>query len=74
MIGAEAGRALDLIQGIEVCRETGPEFWKGIVTRIVYDLDETGAHKQVAVIRHLLWNMWIPLPEKPVPATGDQRA
>jgi hypothetical protein len=63
MISDAAGRALQLISGIELCRETTPSFWQQMATRIVMDLDESGAD-HIPPIADLLAQMWDTLPER----------
>lgn len=62
MIGAEAGRALDLIQGIKVCKVPGEGFWESAFARVLLDLDEAGAHEQVKLVADLLAGWWATLP------------
>ncbi len=67
MIGPQAGRAFEFMRGIEIWRETGEQFWRGMVVRIIMDLDMAGAHDRVEVIADLMAQMWDELPvlEKP---------
>ena len=71
-VSDEAGKALTLIQGIDVCKQADADFWRGMVARIVYDLDdEPGAERMMVRVRELLGRMWDELPDKPRPASGD---
>lgn len=67
MIGKQTGRALELIDGIEMWRETGESFWHGMVVRILMELDMAGAHDEIKTIADVLAKMWQELPvlEKP---------
>jgi hypothetical protein len=64
VIGKPAGRAMDLIQGINVCKRTDAAFWRGIVTRIVWDLDEVADERAVTRIADLLAEMWDKLEDR----------
>ena len=46
----EATRALDLIQGIAAAKQPGAAFWQGFLARVVQDLDEVGAVRDVTRI------------------------
>lgn len=63
MISAQASRALELITGLEVCRQTDERFWMGLVTRIVADMDEGADERGLAFVADLLGDMWGKLPE-----------
>lgn len=65
MISDEAARTLGLISGIDLCKQADADFWRGMVTRIVVDLDEVAAEREVIRIRELLAEMWRQLPDKP---------
>jgi hypothetical protein len=65
MISDEAARALGLISAIELCKQADAAFWQGMVTRIVMDLDEVAAEREIIQVRELLADMWKKLPEKP---------
>lgn len=64
-VSSEAARALDLISGISFCKQVPAGFWPGVVTRIVTDLDEVAAEREVIRIRELLAAMWHELDDKP---------
>jgi hypothetical protein len=68
MISDEAARALGLISGIDLCKQADADFWRGMVARIVVDLDEVAAEREVIRIRELLAEMWRKLPDK----AGDE--
>ena len=66
MISDDAARALDLISGIDLCKQDDADFWRGMVTRIVVDLDEEpGAERMMVRVRELLAEMWRKLEDKP---------
>jgi hypothetical protein len=65
MISHQAGRALNLIQGIRLTKQADAEFWIGVVTRIVTDLDEQAAERDVTRIADLLAVAWGRLPDRP---------
>ncbi len=54
MISRQAGRALNLIQSIRLSKDADADFWRGLVTRIVIDLDEQAAERDVTRIADLL--------------------
>lgn len=62
MISREAGRAVQLISGIELCKETAGLFWQQMAARIVMDLDAAGADVKPAA--DLLAQMWDDLPDR----------
>jgi hypothetical protein len=67
VISDEAARALGLISGIDLCKQADADFWRGMVTRIVVDLDEEpGAEREMVRVRELLADMWRKLPDKKV--------
>lgn len=72
MIGEQAGRALDLISGIETCKAVDPGFWQGVATRIVMDLDERGEQENVRVIADMLADVWNRLEDKREAALADR--
>lgn len=67
MITREAARALDIINGIELCKRPGEEMWRGVATRIVADLGqrgEPGDDRALRLIREMLFDLWNRLPDK----------
>ena len=54
MISEQAGRALNLIQSIRLSKDADAGFWRELVTRIVIDLDEVAAERDVTRIADLL--------------------
>lgn len=64
MISARAGQALSLLASLETCRQTDVDFWKGVVARIVYDMDEVADERGLCTIVDLLSDMWNKLPPK----------
>jgi hypothetical protein len=73
MTTEDTRRALTLISGIGTCRETPAGFWQQCVTRIVLDLDETGAN-HVGPIADLLAEMWVALPPRDPRLTLERRS
>ena len=71
MISDEAGRALGLISAIELCKQDDAALWRSAVTRIVLDLDEVAAEREVIRIREMLAGVWRKLPDKPQAATAQ---
>ena len=67
MICEQTGRALSLISGIEVCKQNDADFWRSMVVRIVMDLDEVAAARDLARIADVLADMWGKLPDKERP-------
>jgi hypothetical protein len=63
MISKSANRALELITGLEVCRQTDERFWMGLVTRIILDMDDGADERGLAFVADLLKDMWNKLPE-----------
>jgi hypothetical protein len=61
----EAARALDLIQVIAEAKQPGSQFWRGFVARIVLDLDEVGALRDVTRIADELAVALRRLPDRP---------
>ena len=61
----EATRALDLIQLIAAVKQPGPAFWQGFLARVVQDLDEVGAVRDVTRIADLLVVAYGRLEDKP---------
>lgn len=64
MISKQAGRAMDLVKGIEVCCQADTEFWMGVVNRIIVDMDEGADERGLCFIVNLLSDMWRKLPAK----------
>jgi hypothetical protein len=64
VIGEPAGRAMDLIQGINACKRADAAFWRGIVTRIVCDLDEVADERAATSIADLRAEMWDKLEDR----------
>jgi hypothetical protein len=61
----QAARALDLIQAIAEAKQPGAQFWQGFLARVVQDLDEVGAVRDVTRIGDLLAVAWGKLPDRP---------
>jgi len=61
----EATRALDLIQLIAAVKQPGPAFWQGFLARVVQDLDEVGAVRDVTRIADELAVAMRRLPDRP---------
>jgi hypothetical protein len=73
VISDEAARALGLISGIDLCKQADADFWRGMVTRIVVDLDdEPGAERMMVRTRELLAEMWRELEDKPLTGTARE--
>lgn len=65
-VSDEAGRALALIGDIGACGQADAGFWRGVVTRIVADLDEEpGAGRMMVRVCELLARMREVLPGQP---------
>ena len=61
----EATRALDLIQLIAAVKQPGPAFWQGFLARVVQDLDEVNATRDVTRIADELAVAMRRLPDRP---------
>jgi hypothetical protein len=70
VISDEASRALKLIKGIEVVKQTSneyqtsDEFWAGVVTWIILDIDEGADERQLIRVRETLQRVWDILEDK----------
>jgi hypothetical protein len=73
VISQQAGRALNLIQGIRLTKQAPAEFWIGVVTRIVTDLDEVASERDVTRIADLLAVAWGRLPDRPAETMEAER-
>jgi hypothetical protein len=67
-VSDDTARALGLILAIDLRKQADADFWRGMVTRIVVDLDEEpGAGRMTVRVRELLADMWRRLDDKPRP-------
>jgi len=76
----EAGHALGLIAGIDICHHPEQGYWRSMAVRLVMDLDEAGQPGAVAVVLATLREQWglfatdryraKPLAEIPEPFSG----
>jgi hypothetical protein len=65
-VSDDTARSLDLISAIDLCKQADADFWRGMVSRIVADLDgEPGAGRMTVRVRELLADMWRRLEFKP---------
>jgi hypothetical protein len=64
MISETAGQAMQIRSGIETCKNAMSSDWRGIIDRIVYDLDAAGDTLGVEVVKGILWESWTVLPDK----------
>jgi hypothetical protein len=56
---------MQIRSGIETCKTTYSSDRRGIVDRIIYDLDAAGDTLGVEVVKAILWELWTRFPDKP---------
>jgi hypothetical protein len=68
MISEQAMKALTFVNGIDLCKDTDPGFWRSVVVRIIYDMDteeSTGGGNQDLILG-ILRDLWERMPDMPV--------
>lgn len=64
MISEQAARAIDLVNGIETCKQQDEGLWRGMITRLIMDLGETGSWSALQAVTALLSDVWGRLPDR----------
>lgn len=65
MISETAMQAIQIRSGLETCKFLQSSDWRGVIDRVIYDLDAAGDTVGTEIVRGILWEVWTTFPDRP---------